>query len=422
MESGLSRSINLPTLVLYGMGTMVGGGIYALVGKIAGEAGFFTPFIFIISAITALLTAISYARLSSLFPVAAGPAKYVSQAFGIDSLGVVIALLVMFTGLSSASTLINATGGFLFDLANIPPLVGTLSVILILGGIAYRGIGLSAIMIAGITLIEVTALIYLLVINADQFAHLDIYINKLKTSISAHENGIYDQAFLGLIGSTAFLAFYAFIGFEDMVNVVEEVKKPCITMPLGILIAFLLTTILYLGISYVAVMSVPLDALGAAKTPLSLLVDKELIISPKMMGVISLIAGVNGALVQWIMISRVLYGVSEATKKSAFSKIFKLFRQTHPVYKTPNKAIILTGLVIFIASNLFDIVSLAQAASAIIIVVFIGVNSSLILIEVKSLFAAKEKSTQEECSNLKKILLILNAIFGALACLLLLSA
>ena len=163
----LNRSISLPVLILYGMGTMIGGGIYALLGKVAGTSGVMMPLAFIISTLVAYLTSLSYAGLSSQFPVSAGEAKYVDVAFNSKLLSQIVGLLVVFTGLASISTLVKAGAGFLFDLTDgvLHESLGVLAVVLLLAFVCYRDIGLSTKIIAAITLIELGGLIAVIGLN-----------------------------------------------------------------------------------------------------------------------------------------------------------------------------------------------------------------------------------------------------------------
>lgn len=394
----LKRTMNTPILILYGMGTMVGGGIYALLGKVVGEAGFLSPFVFLIAAIIAFLTALSYMQLSALYPVCAGPATYVVKAFRKAWLGALIGLLVIFTGLSSASTLTKAGAGFIFDLTGWPEMAASLVILVPLGMIAYRGIGLSAAFIAFITAIEVLGLLAIIAINHGAFLDIGSYLSAVQSTVSMAMSA-QDFSFWIMIASTSFLAFYAFIGFEDMVNVVEEVKKPRQTMPKAILGAFLMTSLLYFAIAYIATVSVSAEAMAMAKTPLALLVggesDGASWLSPTTMGLISIVAGVNGALVQWIMISRVLYGLKNSMEGHFLARFFAPFQKLHPTYATPTRAIALTGLIIFVLANYFPLTSLASAASGIILLVFVGVNGALLWLGVKVRLGLDDKKPLE---------------------------
>ncbi len=372
----LNRSISLPVLILYGMGTMIGGGIYALLGKVAGTSGVMMPLAFIISTLVAYLTSLSYAGLSSQFPVSAGEAKYVDVAFNSKLLSQIVGLLVVFTGLASISTLVKAGAGFLFDLTDgvLHESLGVLAVVLLLAFVCYRDIGLSTKIIAAITLIELGGLIAVIGLNYDLFGSFPTYVETVSEEIFTQEFPVLSAAIL----SGAFLAFYAFIGFEDMVNVAEEVKDAEKALPKAIIGAFIVTSILYLLIAYVAITKVDLEVLENAKTPLAVLVsgtdEGGIVISAFTMGIISLIAGLNGALVQMIMVSRVLYGLSREGKAPAF------LSDLHSHHKTPVKSVLLTAWIALVCGLLLPVQSLASYASGVILLVFVFVNLSAFMI------------------------------------------
>jgi len=151
----LQRSISLPMLIFYGVGTMVGGGFYALLGEVAGEAGMAAPFALMLSGLLALISATSFAELSSRYPVSAGEVRYVRMGFGRADLAAVIGVLVILTGIVSAATLAVATIGFLRDLADINETLGIALLVVGMGAVAAWGVGKSVTLVAIITVIEV---------------------------------------------------------------------------------------------------------------------------------------------------------------------------------------------------------------------------------------------------------------------------
>lgn len=369
---GLKQSLSFPVLVLYGLGTMVGGGIYALIGKVAGEAGFFTPLSFLISAFIGLMTALSYAELSSRYPVSAGESRYVYEAFQQSWLSQLVGWAVILTGLVSTATLTKAGAGFFFDLINLPLSFGVLIVLLILLLFALWGIAQSALMVAIISFVEVVGLIAVIVsaVMTTPFSVLSGYAEQITYAWHGWES----FSFV-LIGG--FLAFYAFIGFEDMVNVAEETKNASTTLPKAIITAFVITTILYLCVAIIGVTTVDLETLKNSHTPLAVIASNQSFLTPQTVGVISLIAGVNGALVQIIMVSRVLYGMARDGRAT------KIFAKIHARTQTPVIATLFAALMVGLVALSFDVKSLASITSAIILVVFVFVNGALIVIKNK---------------------------------------
>ena len=103
--SGLRRSLSLPLITLYGLGNILGAGIYVLIGKVAGHAGLFAPLSFVLASLLAGLTAFSYAELSARFPLSAGEAIYVRKGLGLDWLAAMVGLLIIYAGCDSSATI-----------------------------------------------------------------------------------------------------------------------------------------------------------------------------------------------------------------------------------------------------------------------------------------------------------------------------
>lgn len=368
----LNKALSLPMLVLYGLGTMVGGGIYALIGKVAGEAGALAPLSFLIAAFIACLTALAYCELSARHPVSAGVSHYIYEAFQKSWLAKVLGWAVIFTGLISCSTLVKAGAGFLFDLNQIPEFIGGFAIILFLFLLAFWGILQSAVVISIISFVEVMGLLVVTFSARESFGKLPEFLIEQSHFIMS------DGFVLGALFSGAFLAFYAFIGFEDMVNVAEEVKDVEKTLPKAIIIAFSLTTVLYMLISFAGILSVDIETLKTAKTPLAAITGDHEHLTPTVIGLLSLIAGLNGALVQIIMISRILYGMAQENRAPA------LFKIIHAKTQTPLYATAFTALTVFVLSSLLAVENLASIASGVILIVFIFVNVSLVLLKRKN--------------------------------------
>ncbi len=367
-ESELKRSISLPFLILFGLGTMIGGGIYALTGKIAGVSGMYAPIAFAFSALLALITAFSYAELAARFPQSAGEVRYVSAAFNRKRFSSIIGWFIVFTGILSSAALAHATAGFIQDFLNLDTLLLTTLIVLMLGLIAAWGIKEAVVVVTLITVIEMGGLALIIFTGWDHFETLDARWLELVPPVGFHEFALWSSIFSG-----AFLAFYAFIGFEDMVNVAEEVKDVRRNMPLAIIICIVTTLIIYVLVGIVAVMSVPPDQLAQSNTPLAMILDQNgSRVPPWVMAMISMLATVNGVLVQMIMGSRVLYGMAKGGEAPSW------FAHVNPKTQTPLRA---TGLVIvgvMVLALLSDLTTLAKIASAVTLFVFGSVNAALL--------------------------------------------
>ncbi|QGX39768.1 APC family permease [Permianibacter aggregans] len=359
----LKRAISLPFLILYGVGTMVGGGFYALVGKVAGEAGYYAPLALVLSGLLALLSGLSFAELSSRYPVSAGEVRYVSAGFRNVYLSRLAGALVILTGIVSAATLSVATIGFLQDFVPVPNAPALIVLVLLMGAIAAWGIGESVAVVVFITVLEIAALIYAAFVAEGELVQLQqswqLFVPPMNAEIGV---GIF---------TAAFLAFYAFIGFEDMVNIAEEVKDAKRALPAAIIISVLLCLIIYAWVSLIALLSVPPKQLAASNTPVAEMVRAHSWYSSTGLGIVSLLTGLNGALVQIIMAARVAYGM--AKRKHAPS----WFANVNSKTQTPfNATLLITALVLLLAL-FFPLTTLAKITSGIILLVFAAVNLAL---------------------------------------------
>ncbi len=361
----LRRNLSLPLVTLYGLGNILGAGIYVLIGKVAGLAGESTVLSFLVAMIIAGLTAFSYMELSNRYPKSASVSVYLHKAFDIHLLSKIIGLALVFGGIASAAALSKGFAGYLNQIVHVPEALFSVSLLLLLGLVAVKGIKESAKLAAAFTLVEALGLI------------LIIWAGRSHITASEFISSLHIDPVVGLGGILlgAFLAFYAFIGFEDMVNVAEEVKKPKITMPLAILLSLAVATVLYLLVVLISISAVSPAQLAASEAPLSLVYSKVSHINPVYISLIGLSAAVNGIIVQIIMGSRILYGLSrQGWLHRNFSSINA---ESHtPVFATA------AVVVAMMAGTLFlDLVSLARVTSFLILSVFVLVNLSLVVLK-----------------------------------------
>lgn len=363
----LKRSLSLVQITLYGLGTILGAGIYVLVGKVAGLAGLYAPVSFVVAAALAALTGLSYAELSARYPRSAGEAVYVHEGLRMRGLPVLVGLLIILTGVVSAATIANGFVGYLHVFVPAPDWLAIALLVLLLGALAAWGINESVMAASVITLVEVGGLILVLFVAGGSLGELPARLPEL---IPPADAGVWHGILLG-----AFIAFYAFIGFEDMVNVAEEVKNPTRILPLAIVIAIVVSTVLYLLVAVVAVLALPPAELAQSRAPLALIYERATGSAPTLISLISIFAVVNGALIQIVMAARVLYGMSrEGWLHSAFGKI-------HPGRQTPLLATVVTTAIVLCLALWLPLVTLAKATSFIILVVFALINLSLVRIK-----------------------------------------
>ncbi len=361
----LKRAVTLPYLVLYGLGNIVGAGIYILIGEIAGISGYLSPLAFLAACIGVLFSALSYAELSSRYPKSAAEAYYLQQGFGIRWIADLSGFIIILSGLFSAAAVISGLYGYIKPFFDIGAFTTAVLAISLLTAIAIWGIKESVGIAALFTLIEVGGLLLIIFFGYEKidFAKIE-YQQFLPSSIS--------DINLILLGS--FLAFYAFIGFEDMVKLSEEVINPSKTMPRAIVITILLVTFLYIGVAFVAINTLDPHTLSQSKAPLAL-VYQQLQGDSHILNYIAIFAIVNGALVQIIMVSRMFYGMA----KEGWLPI--LLATIHPKTQTPIVATILTGILLTILVYFLDLVSLAEVTSYGLLIVFLLINVALLRIK-----------------------------------------
>ena len=363
----LKRSLSLPLLTFYGLGTILGAGIYVLVGKIAIHAGAYVPVAFVMAALLTVFTALSYAELATRYPRSGGAAVYVQAGFQRPWLSVFVGFLLILTGVVSAATLVNGFVGYLQVFSDTPAWLVITLLVLAMGALAAWGIAESVAVAAVITLIELGGLVFILAVTGERFAELPARLPELIPPFQLHA---WEGIFLG-----AFLAFYAFIGFEDMVNVAEETQDPARNLPRAILLSLGIAALLYLLVALAAVLALPASELARSSAPLALLYTQATGRTPAVISLISLFAVVNGALIQIIMASRLLYGMSrEGWLHAALGNI-------HPVRRTPLLATTLATLAVLVLALWLPLLTLAKATSFITLVAFSLINLALLRIK-----------------------------------------
>ena len=360
----LKRSMGFFQTFLYGLGTIVGAGIYALIGKIAGQAQEFAPLSLVLAFLIALPTAYSYGQMVKVAPKCAGEAEYVMRGFKRRYLMLVTGWAVTFTGIISCATLIKAFAGYLQVFISLPQALTEGLFTAGLTILAIKGIRESMWVSVSITLIEVAGI--LLVSYQSLTASLPVQ------SIAHMQVENLGTAMPGIVAAS-FLAFYAFIGFEDMVNLAEEIKRPEKTLPITIFAALIVATLLYLLVLIASMRTLSLDALGASTSPMAD-VYAQAGGNPKLLGAIGMFAIINGALAQILMGSRVLYGLKH--QSWPLSKLNVLNATT----QTPARSTILVGAITLGFALLLPIESLATWTSYVILMVFTMVNLSFLLI------------------------------------------
>lgn len=366
-HSKLRRSLSLPLITLYGLGTIIGAGIYVLIGEVAGVAGLYAPLAFFVAALLVTFTAFAYAELVARYPRSAGEAVYVQAAFGKSYLSLFIGLLIICIGIVSSATLVSGVVGYLQLFVEIPRWLVIFGMLLLLGSLAGWGIRESVGAASLLTLVEIAGLLLVLWVARENFIYLP---EQLPAMWPAFEASAWQGILLG-----AFIAFYAFVGFEDMVNVAEEVKQPRRNLPLAIFAALIITAILYVAVALIAVLSMPVTELAASKAPLAAIYTSVTGKEAFFIGMVGVIAVVNGVLVQIIMASRILYGSARQ------GWLPSMFAGVNARTRTPLLATAVITLLILVMALWLPLLTLAQITSFITLLVFSFINLALVVIK-----------------------------------------
>lgn len=362
----LRRSIRLGGLVLYGLGTTIGAGIYALLGVVAGRAGMAAPLAFAVASLLAAFTALSFAELCARFPRAGGEAVYVYEGFRRRTLFVAVGLAVAAAGTVSAATVTVAFAGYLDSMVAVPRALAVLAVVVVLGGVAAWGIAETVLAASLLTLVEIGGLLLVTGAGLGSLAALPERAGEILLPGG--------PAGWTAVASAGVVAFYAFLGFEDMVNVAEEVHEVKRTLPMGILLTLLITTLLYVVLATVAVLTVPPEALGASDAPLAQVYE----VSggrPEILAGIALLAMLNGALIQVVKASRVVYGLADQ------GGLPRRLARVHPGRRTPLLATALATLGAGLLALFVPLEALATLTSLITLTTFALADLALVVVK-----------------------------------------
>ena len=369
-ESGvrLRRALTAPLVVLYGLGVTIGAGIYVLVGATAAEAGALAPIAFLVAAAVVAFTALSYSELSTRYPVSAGEAAYVEAGLNSGLLAACVGLLVAASGIVSAAAVSIGAASYLGEFWAVPEAFLTTAIVGTMTLVALWGITQSVAVAGAITLIEISGL--LLVIYWG-FGVAEPNGVPVAATFAASETGHW----IG-IGSASVLAFFAFVGFEDIANVAEEVKEPTQTMPKAIIWTLVLATILYVCTTVAVLVAVPISSLATSSSPLTLVFDGAGQSVKSAFALIAVVATINGVLIQMIMASRVIYGLADR------NYLPPVLAKVWPSTQTPAVATLVVAFLVLLLSQAVPIEALAERTSQIVLTVFTLVNLSLLRLKI----------------------------------------
>ncbi|PFG44861.1 amino acid/polyamine/organocation transporter (APC superfamily) [Isoptericola jiangsuensis] len=390
-EPGLKRVMGRKLLLLFIVGDILGTGVYALTGQVAGEVGGAAWAPFLIAFVVATITAFSYLELVTKYPQAAGAALYTHKAFGIHLVTFVVAFMVMSSGITSASTASNAFAGFLNDGFGLGMADGSTPLLLIALGfmtlvalVNFRGVGESVKANVVLTLVELSGLLLVIFVGLWGVTQGRADFSR----VVVFESGDDKSVFLAVTAATT-LAFFAMVGFEDSVNMAEECKDPVKDFPRVMLTGLSVTGLIYVAVAITAVALVPVGDL-TDPTKASALTQVVAAGAPNLpfdviFPFIGMFAVANSALINMLMASRLLYGLANQ------GVLPRAFGRVHRTRQTPWVSIVVTtlisyGLITYVVrqsgteAGSDAIALLGGTTSLLLLVVFTVVNVALLVL------------------------------------------
>jgi APA family basic amino acid/polyamine antiporter len=371
-EAGpLKQSITRRLLLVFVLGDVLGAGIYALIGEVGARVGGAIWIAFAAALVLAVFTAFAYAELVTKYPKAAGAALYANKAFKRPLITFVVAFAVMASGITSAATLSRAFGGdYLSTLVGgeVPTLLVAVLFLVAVAALNFRGIDESVRVNLVFTMIELAGLVLVVIIAA---AALGDGQGDVGRAFEIKEG----ETLIGAMVGGAALAFFALIGFEDSVNVAEETTDPRRDYPPALFGGLALAGVVYLAVAMLASMVVPTRELAASDGALQLVAGTgPLGVPAEVFSAIALFALANGALINMIMASRIVYGMSRQ------GIVAPVFGRVHRVRQTPVIAIVATtGLAMLLAAS-GDLSDLADTTVLLLLIVFTVVNVAVLVL------------------------------------------
>jgi len=358
-EPQLKRRLGLWVTTLTGVGVILGSGIYVLVGVAAGEAGNAVWLSFLVAAAVAGLTGLSYARLSKIRAKDAPEFQFVGMAFK-PSLAFLAGWLILWAVVISASAVALGFAGYLSYLLGTPVVPAAIGLVLVSSIVVFMGIGESALLAGILTFIEVAGLVFIVAVGVPHFG--DVNIMDMPMGVA------------GTIGAAS-LVFFAYLGFEGMANLSEEMKNPQKDLPRAIMLALGISTLLYILVSIAAVSVLDWETLGRSDAPLALVAAQVLGSNAGLtLTLVALFSTANTVLLLLLAASRAMWAMSCA---GALPGIFCVIGRER---RTPWLAIIVVGFFAGLFTVFDDIKDVAEFTNFATLLAFAGVNAAALRI------------------------------------------
>lgn len=379
-KNGLKQSLGLVQATIYGVGIILGAGIYALIGEAAGIAGYGLWLSFVLAAVIAMFTAFSYAELTTVFPKSAAEFIYVQESTGSKAGAFFIGFVSILTGIISASAVALGFAAYCKLFLPVQPAWIAAGIIIVMTLVNLKGIRESAFLNTIFTLVEVGGLLFIIFIGWRFIGGSNLLADIYNQPIESYKQ------FNSIVAATG-LIFFAYIGFEDVANIAEETKNPKKVIPAALVLSLLISTVIYILVSIVAVsvvspvqLAISSQSAVSSEGPLAIVVSRAMSnpAAGKAFTFIALFATANTILVLLIVSSRMMYGIArEKCLPSILGKV-------HRINQTPVAAILLTSSIAILFAFMGDLGEIAKLTNLGVFVSFLAVNLSLIIYRYKN--------------------------------------
>ncbi len=371
----LKRTLSLTEVVIYGVGLILGAGIYVLLGAATAVAGNMVWLSFLLAAVVASFTAMSYAELSTMYPEAGAEYAYMQSAFTSERLAWGVGFIAVVIGFTTASAVAIGFSHYFALFLSIDQLYVAMVLILVMSLINYWGIKESAKFNALATAVEVGGLLFVIGLGGYQILIGSVSLADL-SQMPLHRASD-SMPWLSIVSASA-LIFFAYMGFEDIANIAEETKNPAATLPKAFIYALLISTVIYILVAVVAVSVVPHQELGQSDQPLALVINR-LISGDAWIAIalIAMFATANTVLITLIVCARMLFGMARS------GSLPMSLAGVNKTRGTPTSAIIVVAAMSIVFLLFGHIEVLASIADVGIFILFAMVNLCNIVLRYK---------------------------------------
>lgn len=391
-SSELQREMGLRGLIFYGAGTILGAGIFVVIGEVIGEAGPLSPLAYVLAASVAVTSALSFSEIAARIPTAGGPIDYTEAAFGSFTAATIVGWMLIVANIVSGATITTGFVSYLSSFVEVPGWIASVGLVALLAAIASAGMSQSAAFMTVTTAIGIVTLLLIIGINWEGLVALPTAVPE------AWSGGSYGTA--GLF-TAAFLAIYSFIGFGDMAQTAEEVKDVKRTLPRAMIAALAIVFFFYILVSAAVTGTGDVQELADASAPLVAAVERHG--WPGLpFAIASLFVIVNGGLTQIIAASRLLLDLARDARGGGAPDIFA---RVNPATDTPLAATLAASAVVLVLALFVPLKYLAEGTSLAILLVFLSVNAALIVL--------KRRSQPDDVPNVWRIVPWLGCVFCA---------